>query len=113
MTLPELFAADLPAEVQAFLDDAPEPSGALLLLMLVAALAYVVGCIGAIWFWRPSRYLFAGAVAAILVLNPLLGASLDPGWKDLIEESSTLLDGALVAVMFCSPLRGRFVKTSD
>lgn len=105
---PEFLEAKVPEEVQAFLDANPEPSGAMLLVMLVVLVAYGAACIGAIWFWRPSRFLFAAAVVLIVVLNPLLGGSFDTGWKDLLEESSTLLDGVLLALMFCSPLRTRF-----
>ncbi len=98
----------LPESVRAYLESTPEPGAALLGVMFLALLCYVAGCVGALWFWRPSRHLFASSVIAMILLNPALGPSIDPGWKDLLEEAGTLLDGMLVCAMFASPLRDRF-----
>ena len=83
-------------------------SGILLLTLVVPLLASVVG----LWLFKPwARWLYTAVTAAAFLIAPF-----DPPWvgssaASLLNDLAILCDGALLALIWFSDLRGRFERT--
>lgn len=112
-TLDMLAPGLLPPELAAYSESqAEEPvgvavSGILLLALVVPLLASVVG----LWLFKPwARWLYTAVTAAAFLIAPF-----DPPWvgssvASSLNDLAILCDGALLALIWFSDLRGRFER---
>ena len=76
-------------------------------LIAFVAVLYAAN-IGLLFFKRWARTLSLWGTVVSLGLHPLLGADISSGLATAIQEFSSLLCGAVLALAFFSPLRERF-----
>ena len=76
-------------------------------LITFVALLYAAN-IGLLFFRRWARTLSLWGTVVSFGLLPLLGADISSGLANAIQELSSLLWGAVLAIAFFSPLRERF-----
>lgn len=58
--------------------------------------------------WNPARILLIATLASVLLLSAILPVGFFPPWVSLIYYPQSLISGALLALMYVSPLRERF-----
>ena len=86
----------------------PLASPVLLQVTLVAAVATLAAVIG-LWLFRPwaPRWALLTSVLS-LPIYVLQGANAFSGWSMMLVDLSSMTWGAVLALTFFSPLRGRF-----
>jgi hypothetical protein len=87
------------------------PTAAMLvvfLFALVALVLHVVGWLGMLFFWRPSRWIFLASEVLFFAVSTVFGASVYHGVTDAIDTASAMVAGAILAMAFFSPVRERF-----
>jgi len=79
-------------------------------ILAAGIVTWVVGYIGLWFFWRPSRYLFMGAVLFKIAasLGAVWGAS--SGFGRALGELELLLEGVIVCCSFWGDARPLFVR---
>jgi len=99
----------LPPELAAYAESQLEaPLTALEWLFLGLAGPFFVSAVG-LWFFQPwARWLYTAVTAVTFLLSPF-----DPPWvgssiASTLNDLSTFCDGAVVALIWFSDLRGRF-----
>lgn len=75
--------------------------------LLIAAF---VSFIGLYCFWRFARPLTVVVVCVGLCLYPLAGPVVESAWASLLFDLGNLLTGAIVALMYASPVSAWFAK---
>lgn len=120
LLLQPLMDDTLPEDARAFLgigrsvlDAEHEPfirTDAQSLVYYAQNLASTVGAIGLLLWKNWARTLFLVCVVASIVLTPLSDLYVDSGWVTLFGYICTLLEGALLALIYFSPLEERFTS---
>jgi hypothetical protein len=64
--------------------------------------------IGLYFFWRPARVMYVTAALLIVAVNAFTGPTVDAGYGESLDELSTLMAGAVIALAWFSPLAGVF-----
>jgi hypothetical protein len=81
-------------------------TGGILMLWLIAS-------IGLLHFDSWARYLYLGLTAWALIAAGLYGIRVTSALGAVLDLAINLLDGAILALAFLSPLKGRFLKASS
>jgi len=68
-------------------------------------LAYVVASVGLFLFWRPARPLYLVTVIGGVLLTPALGPYVDSGWGEMLGAVGGMVTGAILALIYFSPLK--------
>jgi hypothetical protein len=110
----------LPPELQGYLDlnrslldDARgdgSPFDTTSALWWVMTLASLAASAGVLFFRRWGRTLFVAVAAVGVLLVPIGGLYVDVGWTVMLSSLAGLCEGALIALMYFSPLRKMFVS---
>lgn len=88
-------------------DEPPfEAARALWWVLMPASLA---ASAGVLFFRRWGRTLFVAVAAVGVLLVPIGGLYVDVGWTVMVSSLAGLCEGALIALMYFSPLRRLFV----
>jgi hypothetical protein len=72
------------------------------------AFATVSGLAGSMFFWRPARWLLAGAVLLTIATQPFLGLVTASAFEMFLGGIAGTLTVWIVAVSFWSPLAAKF-----
>jgi hypothetical protein len=72
------------------------------------AFATLGGLVGSMFFWRPSRWLLAGAVLLAMATQPFLGLATASAFEMSLGGISGTLTVWIVVVSFWSPLAAHF-----
>lgn len=80
----------------------------LVLFLLVLFAALITAWIGLWRFWRWAPRLYLGTLVAAIVLQPVLGPSVQTGWASALYDAGSVSGGALMAGVFLTPLRDEF-----
>jgi hypothetical protein len=107
VTLPEPLREYLELEAQAPITKRDLFLLAFGVLLLVMVL---ISSIGLFVFWRPARLLYLIATVFGVVITPLLGPAVRTGWDTPLEETASITAGAILALVYFSPLRVLFEK---
>jgi len=115
------FAADLPESVQSYLD--AQNAGTLAnvfseanlgtqiavgLLMLLYLVAYLTGLLGLLGFRRWARWVFILVVSLTLIFIASGGTSLATPIEAMVSALGSMVDGAILTLLFIEPIRARF-----
>jgi hypothetical protein len=96
---------------QAELDADLTAEGLLLLaLVLVWVFAGLVATVGLLAFWRPARVLAIAATVLGELMMPLAGPTVESAWASMLDDSASILWGAVLALAYCPPVREWFEK---
>jgi len=103
----------LPAELRGYLERvAEEPISSVfwisVLFLVLILVLYLVGSIGLFRFWKPSRGLYlvaaVGSILAVLGYGPTVESS----WATFFGEVESILTGAIIALIYFSPVKEEF-----
>lgn len=99
-----------PAFTTAMEAEDPFASPVLLQVVLVAAVATLAAVVG-LWLFRPWAPRWALLTSAFsMPIYVLQGANMFSGWSMMLVDLSSMTWGAVLALTFFSPLRGRFAR---
>jgi len=90
----------------------------LLLLMLTCLLgifgAGLIGFVGMIFLWSPSRYMFSGAIILKNLTLPFLNQMLNnTGGMTMLCEFEFFLEGVIVTLCIFGPVKELFIKKDN
>jgi hypothetical protein len=114
--------SSLPAELLGYLNNyetilIPDQQSVLELLtnipFLIQILLGVLGAVGLILFRTWGRPVFLVYVVAELVLTLLTGPHVSTGWTALVGYVCSLAEGAILALMYLSPIRRMFARKKE
>jgi len=105
----------LPEPLRAFLEAESEAEiTARDLVMIAAAIPLIIlllmSSIGLFFFWRPARVLYLITVVLGLAMTPFFGPYVDAGWGTTFEGVAMIISGAILALIYFSPLRDFYEK---
>jgi len=110
------FLAELPEPLKAYRQaELHGEVGAQDWLSAIFAITWVTmglaGAVGLLFFWRPARILYLVAAVAGIFSTVLAGPVVLAGWSMAMDELSNLLSGAILALVYFSPLAAEFVPS--
>ena len=105
LVFPDLLAPEIARFKQEHLAAFPRQFGKMLLMYLGLS---VLEIIGLFFFYSWGPRIMAITTGLGLILLPVFGVAVDSGWNALVETLATLLHGALLALVFLTPLYRRF-----
>jgi hypothetical protein len=105
------FEAGLPEPLRAYDRASPEPAIWQVVCYLLIAIAALGSRIGLFFFWRPARPLYLATILALLGTS-LDGPSVETAFGAVIQQLLVLISGAVVTLVYVSPLKHRFKKAS-
>lgn len=85
-------------------------TGFIILFVFFSALI-LASYVGVLLFRNWGRWLYLICTLLVASLSLFLGPTIIYGWENALWEIATLANGAIMAVMFFSPIRGEFIKT--
>ena len=92
----------------------PEITGVRLLLIsnisYLALAATLISFVGLMFFWNPSRHIYAVSFALNLPLLPFMGTHIASGTYQMFYDLGVVLAGAILALLYYSPVRQYFVS---
>jgi hypothetical protein len=109
--------AYLPEELRLYAEaqaDAPLSVSmmAIAVLALFSLLVDLVGWLGMLFFWRPSRWIFLASQVLFLAVTVVFGPSVSHGLTDAADSAGAVVAGAILAMAFYSPIRERFARNA-
>ena len=108
----------LPPELQTYkhsVAEADRASGHLAWLAVIGVgvtLAYVVAIIGLFRFWPFARPLFAILIVIGFISTLPFGARVQARSVASFDDAITLLEGVVLALLYWSPIREKFIRTT-
>ena len=73
---------------------------------------WLVGSVGAFLLWPPARHVYLASVIASVGFTPFLGPSVLAPLASAFDLASSLISGAIVGLLYFSPLRDRLRRPS-
>lgn len=80
------------------------------MLGLITILTLVISWVGLFLFWNPARWMYLAAIVVPLLYSAFFSFTILPPVSDAIGILSALLGGAILALIFCSPIKKQFIK---
>jgi hypothetical protein len=112
----------LPPELQGYLGveqtlfeegpGAEAPFEAARVLWWVLTAASLAASAGLLFFRRWGRTLFVAVAAVGVLLAPIGGLYVDVGWTVMVSSLAGLCEGAIIALVYFSPLRKMFARAA-
>ena len=105
----------LPPELQSYLSQLEEQDitvgdGLAVIVMLPVLFLSLISTIGVWFFKRWARNMYVFIIIIFIPFIPLFGPYISTGWETLFEYPATMIEGAIIVMMFSGSVGEKFSK---